>query len=225
MNAMVKKMAALMSACFLLMSSAITVEEARVQAMSSTNFWGISFAEYRLRIGESVPFLATNGSQSAHMALCDWYVSLAGLSSPTNSATDYDSWLDEQVVALSAYSRFLLDPPFTNAWNAAASRLGVLRDGIPTEDDLRMGIKSRFFVNGLFADDNTVRTDFLRDQDFVFARQRASDVLARSVVEVFGRRGIPMLPMEERSAFASNYVSSARLSAVEANVILQGLNR
>ena len=228
MNGMFKEMIGLLSVCFLQVASATTVEEARAQALSSTNFWGVSFAEYRSRIGESVPFLATNGTQSARQALCDWYVSLAGFASPTNSVTDYESWLDEQVVALSAYSRFMVDPQFTNAWVAAACCLGALRDAIPTKDDLRMGMKNRLFVDGLLVDDNTVREireDFLKKQDFVFARQSASGILVRPVVDVFGLKGIPMLPIEERSAFASNYVSTARLSTEEARAVFQELSR
>ena len=62
MNGMFKEMIGLLSVCFLQVASATTVEEARAQALSSTNFWGVSFAEYRSRIGESVPFLATNGT-------------------------------------------------------------------------------------------------------------------------------------------------------------------
>ena len=228
MNCMFKEMIGLLSVCFLQVASATTVDEARAQALSSTNFWGVSFAEYRLRIGESVPFLATNGTQSARQALCDWYVSLAGLSSPTNSVACYGAWLDEQGMALSAYSRFLVDPQFTNAWVAAARCLGALRDEIPTKDDLRVGMKNRLFVDGLLVDDNTVREireDFLKKQDFVFARQSASGILARPVVDVFGMKGIPMLPIEERSAFASNYVSTASLSTEEANAVFQELSR
>ena len=65
----------------------------------------------------------------------------------------------------------------------------------------------------------------LREQDFAFARQSASDILARPVVNVFGRKGIPKLPIDERSAFASNYVSTACLSTEEANVVFQELSR
>ena len=211
MNGMFKEMVGLLSVCLLQVASAATVEEARAQALSSTNFWGVSFT-----------------TQLARQALCDWYVSLAGFVSPTNSVTDYESWLDEQVVALSAYSRFLVDPQFTNAWVAAACRLGALRDAIPTKDDLRMGMKNKLFVDGLLVDNNTVKEikgDFLREQDFAFARQSASDILARPVVNVFGRKGIPKLPIDERSAFASNYVSTARLSTEEANVVFQELSR
>ena len=218
----------LSSAFFLQMSSATTIEEASAQAMSSTNFWGVSLAEYRSRVAESVPFLATNGTQLARQALCDWYVSLAGLSSPTNSLADYGSWLDEQSMALSAYSRFLLDPQFTNAWVAAACCLGALRDAIPTKDDLHMGMKNRLFVDGRLVDDDTVREireDFLRKQDFVFARQSVSGILARPVVDVFGLKGIPRLPIGERVAFASNYVSAARLSMDEVNAVFQELSR
>jgi len=228
MNGVLKMMVGLLAACLLQVAFATTVEEARAQALSSTNYWGVSFAEYRLRVGESVPFLATNGTQLARQALCDLYVSLAGLSSPTNSLADYGSWLDEQSMALSAYSRFLVDPQFTNAWVAAACCLGALRDAIPTKDDLRMGMKNRLFVDGLLVDDNTVREireDFLKKQDFVFARQSASGILVRPVVDVFGLKGIPMLPIEERSAFASNYVSTARLSTEEANAVFQELSR
>ena len=228
MSDVVKKVFVVLFACLLQVASAATVEEARAQALSSTNFWGVSFTEYRSRIGESVPFLATNGTQLARQALCDWYVSLAGLSSPTNPLADYGSWLDEQSMALSAYSRFLVDPQFTNAWVAAARCLGALRDAIPTKDDLRMVMKNRLFVDGLLVDDNTVREireDFLKKQDFVFARQSASGILARPVVDVFGLKGIPMLPIEERSAFASNYVSTASLSTEEANAVFQELSR
>lgn len=228
MNVMVKMAVCLSLVFFLQMSTATTIEEASAQAMSSTNFWGVSLAEYRARVAESVPFLATNGTQSARQVLCDWYVSLAGFSSPTNSVTDYGSWLEEQVVALSAYSRFLLDSQFTNAWKAVACRLGALRDGVPTKDDLRIGMKNRLFVDGLLVDDNTVREikeDFLKEQDFVFARQSASDILARPVVNVFGRKGIPSLPIDERSAFASNYVNTARLSTEEVNAVFQELSR
>lgn len=228
MSDVVKKVFVVLFACLLQVASATTVEEARAQALSSTNFWGVSFAEYRSRIGESVPFLATNGTQSARQALCDWYVSLAGLSSPTNSVACYGAWLDEQGMALSAYSRFLVDPQFTNAWVAAACCLGALRDAIPTKDDLRMGMKNRLFADGLLVDDNTVREireDFLKKQDFVFARRSASGILVRPVVDVFGLKGIPMLPIEERSAFASNYVSTARLSTEEANAVFQELSR
>ena len=228
MSDVVKKVFVVLSVCFLQVASATTVEEARAQALSSTNFWGVSFAEYRSRIGESVPFLATNGTQLARQALCDWYVSLAGLSSPTNSVADYGSWLDEQGMALSAYSRFLVDPQFTNAWVAAACRLGALRDAIPTKDDLRMEMKNRLFVDGLLVDDDTareIREDFLKKQDFVFARQSVSGILARPVVDVFGMKGIPRLPIGERSAFASNYVSTARLSTDEGNAVFQELSR
>ena len=228
MSDVVKKVFVVLFACLLQVASATTVEEARAQALSSTNFWGVSFAEYRSRIGESVPFLATNGTQSARQALCDWYVSLAGLSSPTNSVACYGAWLDEQGMALSAYSRFLVDPQFTNAWVAAACCLGALRDAIPTKDDLRMGMKNRLFADGLLVDDNTVREireDFLKKQDFVFARRSASGILVRPVVDVFGLKGIPMLPIEERSAFASNYVSTASLSTEEANAVFQELSR
>ena len=228
MNGVLKKMVGLLAACLLQVAFATTVEEARAQALSSTNFWGVSLAEYRSRIGESVPFLATNGTQSARQALCDWYVSLAGLSSPTNSVACYGAWLDEQGMALSAYSRFLVDPQFTNAWVAVACRLGALRDAIPAKDDLRMDMKNRLFVDGRLVDDDTVKEikgDFLREQDFAFARQSASDILARPVVNVFGRKGIPKLPIDERSAFASNYVSTARLSTEEANVVFQELSR
>ena len=129
---------------------------------------------------------------------------------------------------MSAYSRFLLDPQFTNAWKAAACRLGALRDGIPTKDDLRIGMRNRLFVDGLLVDDNAIREikkDFLKEQDFVFARQSASDVLVRPVVNVFGREGIPRLPIDERSAFASNYVGTARLSTEEVNAVFQELSR
>ena len=131
-------------------------------------------------------------------------------------------------MALSAYSRFLLDSQFTNAWKAAACSLGALRDGVPTKDDLRMGMKNKLFVDGLLVDDNTVKEikgDFLREQDSAFARQSASGILARPVVNVFGRKGISKLPINERSAFASNYVSTARLSTEEANVVFQELSR
>ncbi len=228
MNVMVKMAVCLSLVFFLQMSTATTIEEASAQAMSSTNFWGVSLAEYRSRVAESVPFLATNGTQSARQALCDWYVSLAGFSSPTNSVAGYGMWLEEQVMALSAYSRFLLDSQFTNAWKAAACRLGALRDGVPTKDDLRIGVKNRLFVDGLLVGDNTVREikeDFLKEQDFVFARQSASDILARPVVNVFGRKGIPRLPIDERSAFASNYVNTARLSTEEVNAVFQELSR
>ena len=228
MSDVVKKVFVVLFACLLQVASAATVEEARAQALSSTNFWGVSFTEYRSRIGESVPFLATNGTQLARQALCDWYVSLAGLSSPTNSLADYGSWLDEQSMSLSAYSRFLVDPQFTNAWVAAACCLGALRDAIPTKDDLRMGMKNRLFVEGRLVDDDTVREireDFLRKQDFVFARQSVSGILARPVVDVFGLKGIPRLPIGERVAFASNYVSAARLSMDEVNAVFQELSR
>lgn len=211
--------AGILVACALQVASATTVEEAREQALSSTNFWGVSLEEYRLRISEPVPFLATNGTQSARQALCDWYVSLAGLAVPTNSVAAYVSWLDEQVVSLSAYSRFLWDVQFTNAWTAAACRLGALRDGIPTKEDLRTGVSNKFFVNGLLVDDGRtreIREDFLREQDFIFARQSASDILVRPVVEMFGCKGIPSLPLDVRYAFASNYVSQAGLSSAEA---------
>ena len=228
MSDVVKKVFVVLLACLLQVASATTVEEARAQALSSTNFWGVSFAEYRSRIGESVPFLATNGTQSARQALCDWYVSLAGLSSPTNSVACYGAWLDEQGMALSAYSRFLVDPQFTNAWVAVACRLGALRDAIPAKDDLRMAMKNRLFVDGRLVDDDTIREireDFLKKQDFVFARQSVSGILARPVVDVFGLKGIPRLPIGERVAFASNYVSAARLSMDEGNAVFQELSR
>lgn len=57
MSDVVKKVFVVLFACLLQVASATTVEEARAQALSSTNFWGVSFAEYRSRIGESVPFL------------------------------------------------------------------------------------------------------------------------------------------------------------------------
>ena len=221
MNYMVKIAALLSSALFLRAASALTVEEATDQAMSSTNFWGVSLAEYRLRISQSVPFLATNDAQLARQRLCDWYVSLASLSSPTNSITVYDSWLDEQVMALSAYSRFLVDIQFTNAWSSAASRLGALREEIPSKDELRQRFYNMYFYNGYLADDHAVSEKILVEQDFVFARQRASEILARSVLEVFGRRGIPLLPIEERSSFVSNYIYTAHLSTEEAEGLCQ----
>ena len=45
------------------------------------------------------------------------------------------------------------------------------------------------------------------------------------IVDVFGRKGIPKLPIDERSAFASNYVGTARLSTEEANAVFQQLSR
>ena len=80
----------------------------------------------------------------------------------------------------------------------------------------------------LLQDDDTVREireDFLRKQDFVFARQSVSGILARPVVDVFGLKGIPWLPIGERVAFASNYVSAARLSMDEGNAVFQELSR
>lgn len=71
MSSMFKKMVGLLAACLLQVAFATTVEEARAQALSSTNYWGVSFAEYRLRVGESVPFLATNGTQLARHSLCE----------------------------------------------------------------------------------------------------------------------------------------------------------
>ena len=44
MSSMFKKMVGLLSVCFLQAASAATVEEARAQALSATNFWGISFS-------------------------------------------------------------------------------------------------------------------------------------------------------------------------------------
>ena len=224
MSVVVKVTVGLLTACFLQAVLATTVEEASAQAMSSTNFWGVSLAEYRARVSESVPFLATNGTQSARQALCDWYVSLAGFSSPTNSVEVYDSWLDEQAVALSAYARFLVNPQFTNAWTASACRLGALRDAIPSKDELHQRIRDRLSVNGFIVDDGTIRGELLKEQDYVFARQRASDILVCPVVDVFGRRGMPLLPLGERYAFASNYVDSAHLSTRESTVIFTGLN-
>ena len=56
-----------------------------------------------------------------------------------------------------------------------------------------MDMKNRLFVDGRLVDDDTVREireDFLRKQDFVFARQSVSGILARPVVDVFGLKGI-----------------------------------
>ena len=91
-----------------------------------------------------------------------------------------------------------------------------------------MDMKNRLFVDGRLVDDDTVREireDFLRKQDFVFARQSVSGILARPVVDVFGLKGIPRLPIGERVAFASNYVSAARLSMEEVNAVFQELSR
>ena len=52
MNGVLKKMVGLLAACLLQVAFATTVEEARAQALSSTNYWGVSFAEYRLRCAE-----------------------------------------------------------------------------------------------------------------------------------------------------------------------------
>ena len=89
-------------------------------------------------------------------------------------------------------------------------------------------MKNRLFADGLLVDDNTVREireDFLKKQDFVFARQSASGILVRPVVDVFGRNGIPRLPIDVRNAFASNYVNTARLSTDEVNAVFQELSR
>lgn len=45
------------------------------------------------------------------------------------------------------------------------------------------------------------------------------------IVDVFGQKGIPKLPIDERSAFASNYVGTARLSTEETNAVFQQLSR
>ena len=50
MNGVLKTMVGLLAACLLQVAFATTVEEARAQALSSTNYWGVSFAEYRLRL-------------------------------------------------------------------------------------------------------------------------------------------------------------------------------
>ena len=44
-------------------------------------------------------------------------------------------------------------------------------------------------------------------------------------MNVFGWKGIPMLPIDDRSAFASNYVSAARLSKEEVDAFFQKLGR
>lgn len=206
-------------------AEAMTIEEAESQVLSSTNFFGASFAEYRSRVTDGVPFLATNGTMAARQALCVWYVAVAGFSSPTNSVAEHDLWLEEQSTSLSAYSRFLLDPQFTNAWMAAACRMGELREGSQSLENLRTNIKERFSERGLIVDPDVIRAWLMREQDIVFARQRASEVLIRPVVDVFGSRGIPMLPQGERFAFASNYVSRARLSENESAVIMKALSK
>lgn len=206
-------------------AEAMTIEEAETQVLSSTNFFGASFAEYRSRVADAVPFLATNGTMAARQALCVWYVAVAGFSSPTNSVVEHDIWLEEQSMSLSAYSRFLLDPQFTNAWMATACRMGELRDGSQSLENLRTNIKERFSERGLIADSDVIRAWLMREQDIVFARQRASEVLIRPVVDVFGSRGIPMLPQGERFAFASNYVVRARLSENESAVIMKALSK
>lgn len=206
-------------------AEAMTIEEAESQVLSSTNFFGVSFAEYRSRVADAVPFLATNGTMAARQALCVWYVAVAGFSSPTNSVAEHDLWLEEQSTSLSAYSRFLLDPQFTNAWMAAACRMGELRNEAQSFVSLRRNMKERFSENGFAADPDVMRAWLMREQDIVFARQRASDVLIRPVVDVFGSRGIPMLPQGERFAFASNYVSQARFSENESAIVLKGLNK
>ena len=162
---------------------------------------------------------------AARQALCVWYVAVAGFSSPTNSVAEHDLWLDEQSTSLSAYSRFLLDPQFTNAWMAAACRMGELRDGAHSLESFRTNMKEHFSENGFVADPDVIRTWLMREQDIVFARQRASDVLIRPVVDVFGCRGVSTLPQEERFAFASNYVTRARLSEKESAIILRELKK
>ena len=206
-------------------AEAMTIEEAESQVLSSTNFFGASFAEYCSRVTDGVPFLATNGTMAARQVLCAWYVAVAGFSSPTNSVAEHDVWLEEQSMSLSAYSRFLLDPQFTNAWMATACRMGELREGSQSLENLRANIKERFSERGLIADPDVIRAWLMREQDIVFARQRASEVLIRPVVDVFGSRGIPMLPQGERFAFASNYVSRARLSEKESAVIMKALSK
>jgi len=53
MNVVVKMAACLSSAFLLQVAPATTIEEASAQAMSSTNFWGVSLAGYRARVAES----------------------------------------------------------------------------------------------------------------------------------------------------------------------------
>ena len=52
-----------------------------------------------------------------------------------------------------------------------------------------MDMKNRLFVDGRLVDDDTIREireDLLKKQDFVFARQSVSGILARPVVDVLG---------------------------------------
>ena len=211
-----------LSVCAVLMFSTMAVadvSDVRGIAMSSTNYWAVDLAEYRSRIAQSIPYLATNRTNAAREALKDWYVSLAGLSCPTSSVPLFEAWSEEQASSLSAYSRFLLDVSCTNAWMSVAQCMGHLQDEIEGFAVRRQSFRERVFVNGLLTDAGNAREAFVREQELLFVRQRAMNVLSYPIVEVFGCKGIPSLPAGERMAFTSNFVSMARLPLTEANKI------
>ncbi len=205
--------------------AAAEVPEVRDIAMSSTNYWAVDLAEYRTRIAESIPWLATNRTNEARDALKDWYVSLAEASCPTSSVSLFEAWSEEQASSLSAYSRFLLDISCTNAWMSAAQCMGRLQDGIDEFAVRRQSLRERMFVNGLLTDVENAKEALAGEQELLFARQRTMNALSYPIVEIFGCRGIPSLPVGERMAFVSNFVSLARLPLTEADKINRACNK
>lgn len=196
------------------------LERLRIQ---TTNSWGICMSDYHLAVETNMAELARLRTGSARQMMKVWYMEMLDFAVPTNSYSSYGEWQAEKSSHIAAFSRFFTGVDCTDTWLHVAD----VHAHLATEMKLVAEIKSNAMAQAATETLETLGSNKAAMQeefDHLADQEKAADSIKWALVDQFGLKGIPRLPVSDRWIFCSNYVERAMLPASDAERIYSSPN-
>ncbi len=171
--------------------------------MNTTNLWNVCRATYHTEVSTNLLAVCRHGKVRAPRIAEEWFTVMLDLPLCTNDINNWSIWLNEKTFPVWTYGDiFTEDVASTNLWLRLADFIGEMRSCLKTPEELR----------SMAGSDRQMLFDL---QTEMAARRMSEGSLKDIVLDGIGQRGIPLLPIDKRYSFFSNFVQRARLTPAE----------
>lgn len=205
--------------CLSVVADAADADTVFTRLMEETsNSWNVSQMAFNASATSNMAELASMNTHSSTVARAIWLESMLNFTVTTNDYRNYSLWMNEKVQWASGCARRFVDVEYTNLWLRVAHLLHDLKSGMRSNEDLLRVVADESWSNAAnAANTNAVLVSigmpswYWREVDHMATRRQFAEIVRVAIVERFGSRGIPRLPLNERWSFYSNFVERACL--------------
>lgn len=199
--------------------------EIREALFASTNYWGRDVEAYKAQIATNSRALARLGMPESFRVRRDYYEALMDFQIPTNEVRAYRQWIEIWARKMSAFGVGTLSVDSTNLWMRHAALCAELRTAARSHQVIVEEARQRFPAReGDMGNLGPMKRWIWQECDRDTARQTAASLLVDGLVEI-GSKGIPMLPVEERWQFYTNFVERAGLEQSRRDEVRAAISR